>query len=406
MAYGSGHVGGGVHHATHAVSYGYGGWGTYWLQRRLIRGIFFCIFAVVAIVIIVGSTVGSTVGTGGSDDSTSQTYYPGETSIISKGSNALCSSLKLTSFASFTALNLYSLSKPPVLAPGDDIDPISDTSTWVYSYSSWSYYLHEGSIISLDICRQKQSSIKNSASVLLIRGTRNFNQWKKHYNNVYAYQTHRVSDESCPTHTAFNFTISSGLSDVWYVVVNNEYDYGEEFSINLIFHTTEYKVIQQDVLNSCHLCAACYSCTIPTTQGATYLLVADTSYLTDYTDTFTADVRCVITTGAIVGIVVGSVAFVVIVIVIITSVIICCCCCKKKKSPAVQAGAEVQPRRVVTVCTGTVIGRSAADERTPVNPRSLPNAPPPYTTAPPPTAPPPYRPSTYQPANYGSVQHQ
>ena len=396
-----------MHHATHAVSYGYGGWETYWLQRRLIRGILCFIFTFIAISIIIGCIVAITVGTVGSGDTTGQTYYPGETSIISKGSNALCSNLKLTSFASFTALNLYSLSKPPVLAPGDDIDPISDTSTWVYSYSSWSYYLHEGSIISLDFCRQEQSSIEDSASVLLIRGTRNFNQWKKHYDNVYVYQTHRVSDESCPTHTAFNFTISSGLSDVWYVVVNNEDYYGERFSINLIFHTTEYKVIQRDVLNSCHLCAACYSCTIPTTQGATYLLVADTSYLTDYTDTFTADVRCVISTRSLAGIIVSSTVFVITIFVIITFItFIICCCCKRKKSPAVQAGAEVQPRRVVTVCTGTVIGRSAADERTPVNPRLLPNAPPPYTTPPPPTAPPPYRSSTYQPANYGSVQHQ
>ena len=405
MPHGSGHVGGGsagIHHATHAVSYGYGGWGTYWLQRRLIRGVFFCIFAVVAIVIIVGSTIGSTVGTGGSDDSTGQTYYPGETSIINTGSNGLCSSLKLSSETGSTTLHLYSLSKPPVLAPGHDIDPISETYTWVYDYSSWSYYLHEGSNISVDICRSEPSSIKNPASVLLIRGTQNFNQWKKHYNSVYVYQTYHVTDESCPTSTTFSFTISSGLSDVWYVVVKHEYYYGEDFSIDLIFHTTEYKVIQQDVLNTCYLCFTCLSCTIPTTQGATYLLVSDASYFTDYTETFTADVRCVISTGALAGIIIGSIAFVVIVIVIFTSVIICCCCCKRKKSPAVPAGAEVQPRRVVTVCTGTVIGRSAANERTPVNP----NAPPSYTPAPLPTGPPPYTPSTYQPANYGSVQYQ
>lgn len=396
MVHGSGHV----HHAHTAVVYGYDGWGTYYLRRRLVGCVCFWIWFVI-VIIIAGSSVGSTVGTSGSSGAGSLQYYYEQTSIVGIDVNFVCSTLQLkyNGYNPDGTADLYALSEPPMLSAGPNITLESSYSMYVYTYESWSYYMYEGTVASLDVCHI--SSGQSAAKLLMIRGKRNFNNWKLYNTDTYAYQTYDIPD--CQNHFVNMFTVPQGSSDVWYVVLDSTDADSTSYEVDILLYTQQYQIEGQYILNLCSVNYVFDSCTIPASNGATYLLsVGSPGFNYDYTDTVKIKCSCITNAGILAAVIVGPIVFVMIVITILTIILVCCCLKRKKKyAVANPSGTVQQPvRNVITVQQGTVIQPSVPTERSPIYP-TQPGVPPPYAPAPSTI---PYQPSGYQPVNYGTAQ--
>ena len=395
MVHGSGHV----HHAHTAVVYGYDGWGTYYYRRRLVGCVCFWIWFVI-VIIITGSIVGSTVGTRGSSGTGSLQYYYEQTSIVGKDVNFVCPILQLEYSRDGYGINtegtadLYALSEPPILSAGPNITLESYSSLYVYKYKSWSYYMYEGTVASLDVCHI--SSGQSTAKLLMIRGKSNFNNWKLYNTDTYVYQKYDIPD--CQHHFVNRFTVPQGSSDVWYVVLDAGTDADSTpHDVDILLYTQQYQIKDQYVLDHCRVSAFSALCTIPASNGATYALsVGPPGHSHDYTNTVKLKCSCITNTGILAAVIVCPVVFLIIVTTILTIILVCCCLKKKKYAIVNPNGTVQQPlRNVVTVKQGTVIQPLVPTEKNLIYP-TQPRAPPPYVPAPSTF---PCQPSGYQPAN-------
>jgi hypothetical protein len=386
------------------VVYGYDGWGTYYYRRRFVGCVCFWIWFVI-VIIITGSIVGSTVGTRGSSGTGSLQYYYEQTSIVGKDVNFVCPILQLEYSRNGFGFNpdgmadLYALSKPPMLSAGPNITLESYSSLYVYKYKSWSYYMYEGTVASLDVCHI--SSGQSTAKLLMIRGKSNFNNWKLYDTDTYVYQKYDILD--CRQNFVNRFTVPQGSSDVWYVVLDSTDADSTSYEVDILLYTQQYQIEGQYILNLCSVNYVFDSCTIPASNGATYLLsVGSPGFNYDYTDTVKIKCSCITNAGILAAVIVGPIVFVMIVITILTIILVCCCLKRKKKyAVANPSGTVQQPvRNVITVQQGTVIQPSVPTERSPIYP-TQPGVPPPYAPAPSTI---PYQPSGYQPVNYGTAQ--
>ena len=296
------------------------------------------LLALVAII----TTVTLLLTIGGKDhdyrDAEDSSYFPGETRIINEiFSDFICSFVKLASsgVTPVTAVHFYSLLKPPGLGAGNIFTVVNTSSMPVSGYLSWSHYLHEESVISLNTCSTDLSS--PPSSVLLIHGTDNYRDWTLYKSSWYVHKKYSLVG-SCPTYTNVHFVVPNRLDGVWYIVLVNAHYSTVTFGIHLTFHTTEYKINPNSVLYSCSIENMSRMCMIPSSNEAIYLIeVGPPKENFSYTDTFTANVACVVNGGVIAGIVVGPFVVLIIVVGIIMTVIFFYCLRRKKKCNAVTA---------------------------------------------------------------------
>lgn len=191
---------------------------------------------------------------------------------------------------------ILSLPRPPTL----DIYTNTSFSTKIIpeGYTSWSRFLHGGSVVSVTVSCDEVLDVK--PVVFFIRGKENYVSWLGHGTLEHVYQSDAFLDR-CQKNQTFMLSTPVGIDDRWYVVVqgqNSHISYPSNLinakgylSINIGVREKVYSVKETEIVNSCHVYWTT-QCSIPTSPGATYLLTAVRSPEAMYNRPTTVVVYC------------------------------------------------------------------------------------------------------------------
>ena len=346
------------------------------------------VVAVVIIAIAVGVSVGASVEPSGSSSANDDT--PGATRIMPSVDSTFCSGVSLSGTNPSLLATLYSLSSRPVLNGWNNFTLKETTGVSFSGYEFYQFYMRKGSTANGTSCIPTTSSV-SSLQLLIIRGKSNFDSWVIRPLTSKAVDTYTIN-KRCPATNSFTFTATT--DDYFYFVYYNSFAISGSITVNLQFHRKEYTVDQSAIINYCSYSGS--SCDIPTSAGATYLLVVDDQSSALISGDFSTG--CVANGGIIAVIVIVPL----LVLALVVGGIIAVICCWRHKSAKKAA---------------TTTPAAAPTDTDPMVQPAQPEAPPATfdnvtTTAPPAynpnypadaTAPPPYTPPAPAPS-YGSTK--
>ena len=341
---------------------------------------------VVALVIIAIS-VGASVGP--SSNSSENNYTPGATRIISSIDSTFCSKVSLSGFNSDLGATLYSLSRSPVLNGWNNFTLKETTGVSFKGHVFHQFYMRKGSTANGTSCIPTSSV--SSLQLLIIKGKSNYDSWLNRPRTSKAVDTYTINAR-CPATNSFTFTPTT--DDYYFFVYYNSFYITGSIKVDIQFHRKEYTVDKSAIINSCSYSGS--SCNIPTSAGATYLLVVDDQLSALNTGDFSAD--CIANGGIIAVIVIVPL----LVLALMVGVFVAVFCCWRRKLARKAA---------------TTTSTAAPTDTDPMIQMAQPEAPPATivnvtTTAPPAynpnyptgaTAPPPYTPPAPAPS-YGSTK--
>lgn len=338
-------------------------------------------------VIPLSIALGLRYGTVSSDVDNSNEYTLTDKVILTY-SSVFCQSLQAQSMDWDDTSNatLYVLDSYPPLS---DIERFNMSTSASLStegdHEYWSFYLNEGSSVSLNVCYTSDTSFYD-ADFYLIRGDRNFNRWQDNEADSYYSIIDRSLLSQCQT---IQYSLSN--SDRFYFVFYSGNYYNMDLDINFQFNRTVYHVTPSNIIDNCSITldvlSTC-SVDVPLSSSYTALLSLNTSLPVDYTSEADIYVTCQprIWLYAVI-----AVCACIAVVATLTCIIVCVCVLVKKGKKKYAPLVGNDPTAV----------REAYEESANVVPAPV-NAPPGGTVG----NPPPYNPK-YSPAaaggGYGAV---
>ena len=398
MPHGIGHVGGlgfrgggfrgggfhhhrfGHHHLHHHHRRHYGGgwwwWGrpgyyyenpAYYAYRRAWSCACFWIWLVVFLV-IVAIAVGVYFGSSSSSRSAND-FTPGATRIMPSVDSTFCSRISLSGSNPSLLATLYSLSSRPILNGWNNFTLQETASVPFIGHAFYQFFMRKGSTANGTSCIPTSSSV-SSLQLLIIRGKSNFDSWVNSRRSSLALNRFTISAR-CPVTNSFTFTATT--DDYFYFVYYNSFAFSGSVTVNLQFHRKEYTVDQSAIINSCLYGGS--SCSIPTSAGATYLLVVDDRLSALITGDFSTG--CVANGGIIAVIVI--VPLLVLALVVGVFVAVFCCWCYKHTKRAKEAAPATPSAAPASTVPLVQPAPPEAPPGTYVNVNTTPTAPPPYS---------------------------
>lgn len=146
------------------------------------------------------------------------TYYsPGDSRLIELNT-LFCKKITLTETSTLTDAELYLLTADeiPLITDRNNFTIQSDFSIQSNNYQYWQYHLYPNSNVTISACVFSGSS----ATLYVIKGTSNFNDWTETGSSSNTYQNVFVS-QLCSTNDNANLILTITSDDEWYFAFAN-----------------------------------------------------------------------------------------------------------------------------------------------------------------------------------------
>ena len=223
---------------------------------------------------------------------------------------------------------LYLLNRYPSLSANDENFNFSrprNRFTTEGDYWDWNFYLNKGSKALFKACYDSDSSFFSGVTFYVIKGTKNFNDWKGDpYNQDNVIYSENVSPQ-CK-----NISYDVTVSDRYYFAFYSHTYYRLWLDIDFQFERTVYEISSDSVVQNCNIpLDGSSSCSIgvPMSSGYTALLSLNTSHPVDYTEGVDIEISCQPRAWLYAVIVLCTILPVA---VIVVSVIVCMCVVVKR----------------------------------------------------------------------------
>ena len=171
-----------------------------------------------------------------------------------------CDAIRLDSSSRFDA---YLLGKSPSILQSNrsyNTFELNNITMKPGSFKTWNFYLLEGTIVQFEICNARRMEF------FMMRGTSNYNKWKKDSTDCECFMEHIsltrylpecANQSSGRDVTTFNFTTSISETDEYYLVFENPSNKDpNEMNLNLQINRSTYDV-KDGLKKSCINLSAC-----------------------------------------------------------------------------------------------------------------------------------------------------
>lgn len=262
-------------------------------------------------------------------------FYSPQDSRLIRPDVALCRGLSLTDKSFLIDSTLYALSSPPQLR-GRNNFTITKNSTLAErgSFLHWYYFLHCNSNVTVRACvdgaAEQRGSFSDAQAKLqlnVIRGRRQFNKWVRSKDLYYVQTSYSVVEQCAAGWTVHVDSIQQ--EDDWYFFLYNPTSDPVQYRISLQFERFEYVPVVDTVIHSCVAGGEHpTTCTIPSSPGASYLVVTGhprPPEMMDYELEVDVDVGCVLNEGLLTAVIIAPALFALLLGVVAVMVAWYCC---------------------------------------------------------------------------------
>ena len=271
----------------------YGGYG----YRR--RGACWIILFLVLVVVAVPLSISLSLRYGtDSEDSNGSGEYALTDKVVHTYNSHFCQGLQAKSTsrpsnADRSNATLFLLNRYPSLSSNDENFNFSRSRnrfTAEGNYWDWNFYLNKGSMAHFNACYDSDSSLHPGVTFYVIKGSKNFNNWKGDPDNQ-----HNViySQNISPRCTSILYNVT--VTDRYYFAFYSHTYYRLWLDIDFQFERTVYEIPSDSVTQNCTIpLDGSSSCSIgvPMSSGYTALLSLNTSQPVDYTVGVDVEISC------------------------------------------------------------------------------------------------------------------